>query len=90
MSGEQPPERRLRLDLTLHADDLHEVATSLLNIARDLEIEGREERERTSGGYRSGHTLELTVTDPDMDGDRYRAELSEWVRRRREMEVDDE
>lgn len=81
-----PPRRRLRLTLGLGADDLDEAARALEAIALDLVTDGRETREVTSGGGGSGHYLRLEW-DPDMTGDRYRAELEAWRRARREREA---
>lgn len=70
------PQRRLRLNLDLGADDLRHLAEALRTIAIDLELTNREERTVTSGGWSSGYHLELVLTDPEMTGDKYRALLS--------------
>lgn len=77
---DDPPHRRLRLDLHLEADDLHSMAGALMDIAVDLEQHG-EERSQTSGGWASGHHFTLTC-DPDQDGDRFRSQLEEWRKAR--------
>lgn len=76
----KPPERRLRLTLDLGADDLDEIHSALIMIANSIDLDGREEREVTSGGWASGHHLKLVVTDPEMTGDRFRELLWEWRR----------
>ncbi|WP_166345047.1 hypothetical protein [Phytoactinopolyspora limicola] len=73
----EPPRRRLRLRLRLEADTLDEIERALTNIGIDLLSQGIETREVISGGYASGYDLSLGC-DPDMDGDRYRAELDAW------------
>ena len=70
-------QRRLRLTLDLGADDLGSLGDALRDIATDLEIEDRETRTTTSGGWSSGYHLELVVTDPEMTGDKYRQCLSD-------------
>lgn len=84
MPEQEPPQRRLHLTLSLDSDNLRAVADALYDISNHLLVEGSEERNYMSAGYRSSYTLTLAVTDPEMDGDRYRAELSEWARQRRE------
>lgn len=83
MSEPTPPKRRLHLTLDLGADDLREAASTLWNIAEEMERDGREERRVTSGGWGSGYSLTMRVTDPEMDGDRFRDELKEWAAERR-------
>lgn len=73
------PRRRLELTLTLGADTLDDLADALNQIATDLLIEGREEHNKASGRWSSGYSSILTV-EPDMDGDRYRSEVSDWHR----------
>ena len=81
LSAKKPaPERRLRLVLDLGADDPAELVGALRGIAFDLELDDRP-RKITSGGYACGYSLTL-VEDPEMDGDRYRAALDEWVKDR--------
>lgn len=77
------PKRRLQMRLDIQADSISELSDALRNIGIDLEIEGREEREVTSGGWGSGYHYSLTC-DPDMDGDIYRAELQQWMEQRKE------
>ena len=77
------PRRRLRLTLDLGADSLDALCDELRAIANDLQIDGREERSRTSGAYHTGHHLDLVVTDPDMNHERYAAELAAWRERDR-------
>jgi hypothetical protein len=76
-----PPRRRLNLLLDLGADDLTELCHALRVLANDLEHDEREVREQTSGGYASGHHLSLTCV-PEMTGDRFRAELADWMKAR--------
>lgn len=82
MASEPPPHRRLRLVLDLEADDLAELSAALTRIGNDLEYEGREQREVTSGGYGSGWHLTLT-RDEFMDHDRFATEIAEWHDRRK-------
>lgn len=78
----EPPHRRLQLKLSMGADTLDDLCAALYQLTDFLAIEDDETREVTSGGYTSGHHFTLTC-DPDMDGDRFRAELAEWSERRR-------
>jgi hypothetical protein len=71
------PTRRLHVKLDLHADGLDEVRQALEQIGLDLLMDPDETVERTSGGWASGYHLSIKC-DPDMDGDRYRRELSAW------------
>lgn len=77
------PKRRLRLTLDLGADDLDELGSALHTLANDLEADGVEERDVTSGGYGSGYHLLLTVTDPAMDAERFQRDLKDWVAQRK-------
>lgn len=89
MADEEPPHRRLRLNLDLEADDLHELAHALMAIGNDLELEGAEMREVTSGGYASGHHLVLACDD-SMDHDRFASELAAWMQERRPNRTNEE
>ena len=71
------PRRRLRLQLDLGADTLNDLYHALVSIADDLDHNGVEERDQTTGGYTSGHHLTLTC-DPDQTGDQYREQLEAW------------
>lgn len=75
-----PPERRLHLTLDLHADDMQGIYEALQRIADDVDNEGREERDWTSGGRDSGFHLTLTVTDPDLTPAVYYERLKDWMR----------
>lgn len=81
-----PPNRRLRLELDLSADDLDEMAGALRRLANDIDAGELDEEthEITSGGYATGYHLKLTC-DPDQTGDRFREQLHEWSARRREV-----
>lgn len=79
-----PPKRRLKLTLDLDADDLDGIYDALRSIATDTILDGREEREITSGGCDSGYHLNLTVQDAAMTGDRFRTELAVWMATRKE------
>lgn len=74
-----PPHRRLRLVLDLEADDLDELRRALHVIGNDLDYEGIEQRETTSGGLRlwlpphdppplSAEEVEMWANDPFMPG----------------------
>jgi hypothetical protein len=78
----------LEIKLNLGADDVKELARALENIAYDIERDGREEREVTSGGWAAGWHYSLTC-NPDMTGDLYRDLLTLYVeqRRRKEQEL---
>lgn len=76
--ADEAPKRRLRMSLDLGSDDLPAMACELRSIAHDLEYEGREERDTTSGGYSCGYHLTVSVTDPEMTGERFREELEAW------------
>lgn len=77
------PTRRIRLALTLGADDLTELASALEQIARDIDTGHITEQTKRlgSGGVGSGFTLTLDV-DPEQTGARYHAQLNEWIRSR--------
>lgn len=78
-AGEGPlPRRRLRMELAMDADSLDDVCTALRRIADTLEHDAREEVDRISGRRHSGHGISLHVTDPEMDGGRYRAAVQLW------------
>lgn len=81
------PHRRLRLELYLQADDLTELAAALIRLANELEVDGVEQVEVTSGGYASGHHFTLTC-DPAQTGDRYREQLSRWSVDRRQAALE--
>lgn len=80
-----PPQRRLRLVLDIEADDLTELAVALEMLAMDIATGQITEQTRryASGGLTSGYGLTLTC-DQDQTGGRYREQLSEWVRARKE------
>lgn len=74
------PQRRNHLTIDIGADD-HQ---ALIDVLRDLlwRCEAKEilisEGNGASGGWTSGYWYSMTV-DPEMDGDRYRKELAEWI-----------
>ena len=75
------PKRRLHLELDLAADSIAEIGRVLANLETDIavmDINGDETFEGISAGWGSSHTLRITLTDPDMTGDRYREELQAW------------
>lgn len=86
--GSAAPQRRLHLALNLDADDLDAVYHALRSIADDLDHDGRETREWTSGGSDSGFHLTLAVTDPEMTAERYYEQLKAWSDARREARRD--
>lgn len=85
--ADELPQRRLRLQLDLQADDLHEMAGALQSLAVDLEVDGREQREVTTGSYAWGGHLTLDV-DEDQDHDRYYAQLRAWMQQRQAVPTD--
>lgn len=82
-----PPERRMQLTLDMYADDRDSLATALRRLADKVEIDQIGPGEGASGGWSDGYSYRITE-DPDMTGDRFRAELEEWrqenIRRRSE------
>jgi hypothetical protein len=81
------PHRRLKLHLELEADDLNALCQSLQNIATDLHIEGREVRQTTSGGVRSGFNLWLTC-DEEQTAERFAEQLMAYVSAKKERDDD--
>lgn len=79
-STSERPRRRFRLTLDLEADSIRDLTDALEHIAWDIHAEGRDERSVTSGGWSTGYHFDL-VCDPDMHGDRFRAENAEYVKR---------
>ncbi len=79
------PHRRLRLQLTVEADNLDHLCRALDQISCDLDLDRQEERVVTSGGYHTGWHLPL-LCNPDMDedGDQYRADLADWLRHQKQ------
>lgn len=73
----RPPHRRLMLRLRMEADTLDALYDGLTALAHDLLLDGREDRETTSGGVSSGYHLQLSV-NPEMDHDRYVEVLTAW------------
>lgn len=78
-----PPHRRLRLRLDLEGDELAVIVDELYNVAERLTENGSECQSSTSGGRQHGYHYDLTVTDPDMDSERFAASLQAWVEARR-------
>jgi len=72
------PRRRLRMELTMDADSLGDVCGALRRIADTLEHDAREEVDHASGRRHAGHGVSLHITDPAMDGGRYRAAAQLW------------
>jgi hypothetical protein len=79
------PHRRLRIKVDLEADDIQELTRALDGISLDIERDGREERDVTSGGWGAGYHYSLTC-NPDMTGDLYRDLLAHYVEQRRRKE----
>lgn len=77
-----PPKRRLAIRLDLGADDLATAANTLRSIAIDLDCADSEEVDRVSGGWSTGYHLTVTITDPEMTGDRFRELLEVWRQER--------
>lgn len=74
------PRRRCHLTLQLGADDIHELARALTQLADDAE---RGQRltvtgNGASGGVGSGFSYEY-VLDESMTADRYQHDLAAWV-----------
>jgi hypothetical protein len=76
------PQRRLRMELALHADSLGDACEALHRIADELRQDGSETVQQTSGRPAYGHGLSMNVTDPQMDGGRYRLAVRNWLANR--------
>lgn len=85
MTGEQaiePPRRRFRLALTLHADSLDAACHELRAIANGMEIDGPPAGSRACGGPDAGYTLTVTE-DESVTAESYRESLTAYIERER-------
>lgn len=75
------PSRAFRLTLKLEADNKHELANALINMAHQIERD--QLTIGVSGGYSSGAIYEL-LTNPEQTHQRYFEQLQEYLRDKKE------
>lgn len=75
------PSRAFRLTLKLEADDRHELASALINMAHQIERD--QLTVGVSGGAYSGAIYEL-LTDPAQTHQRYFEQVQEYLRDKKE------